>query len=110
EPDLFVVSPTTWSAIRRIKNTYGDFILAADPSRDETDSIWGIDVLATTQIADGQGLFITSGKFGRVLVREPLAMRIGYSGTDFTDNVVRTICEERLCLAVERPPACLSLT
>ena len=43
--------------------------------------------------------------FGRVGVRESLVLRVGYSGTDFTDNVVRQVCEERLNLAVERPAA-----
>ena len=43
--------------------------------------------------------------FGRVGVRESLVLRVGYSGTDFTDNVVRQVCEDRLNLAVERPAA-----
>ena len=43
--------------------------------------------------------------FGRVGVRESMVLRVGYSGTDFTDNVVRQVCEERLNLAVERPAA-----
>ena len=43
--------------------------------------------------------------FGRVGVRESMVLRVGYSGTDFTDNDVRQVCEERLNLAVERPAA-----
>jgi len=44
-------------------------------------------------------------------MREVIGIRIGYAGTDFTQNVLRTVCEERLNLAVERPAAiCQSRT
>jgi hypothetical protein len=39
-----------------------------------------------------------------------LALRIGYSGTDFVQNVVRYVAEERCVLTVERPAAVLHLT
>jgi hypothetical protein len=42
---------------------------------------------------------------GRVAVRETLVLRLGYSGTDFTQNIVRCVCEERLNLTVGRPGA-----
>jgi hypothetical protein len=42
-------------------------------------------------------------KFGRILVREPI-------GSDFTQNIVRFIAEERIALAVERPSAVLEIT
>ena len=37
--------------------------------------------------------------------REPLITRIGYSGTDFTSNVVRYLGEERITQTIERPQA-----
>jgi hypothetical protein len=37
-------------------------------------------------------------------------LRMGYSGTDFTQNIIRCVCEERLNLAVERPAAILHIT
>jgi len=33
EPDLFVLNPLTWSALRRIKDTQGRFLTAPDPTR-----------------------------------------------------------------------------
>lgn len=39
-----------------------------------------------------------------------MSIRIGYDGNDFTHNILRSIAEERLTLAVERPSAVLSLT
>lgn len=37
-------------------------------------------------------------------------MRVGYSGTDFVDNILRYVCEERCILTVERPSAVLHIT
>jgi HK97 family phage major capsid protein len=109
-PDIFVLSPTTWSAIRRVKDSYGRFMAQPDPTEDQANEVFGIPVLQTTQIPDGTGLMIDSSKAGYVAVREPLSMRLGYSGTDFTQNILRTVCEERLVLAVTRPPAVLSIS
>ena len=39
-----------------------------------------------------------------------LGLRIGYSGTDFVQNIVRTVCEERLPLCVMRPQAVMHVT
>jgi hypothetical protein len=47
---------------------------------------------------------------GRVAVREPLIARIGFPGSDFTNNVVRYFAERRSNLAVERPSAILALS
>jgi len=108
--DLFIVNPTTWSGLKRIKDLYARYILTPDPADDEPDTLWGIDVLETTQCPVGTGILMDVSKFGRAIVREPLAMRIGYAGTDFTSNVVRFVAEERLALAVERPAAVLKIT
>jgi hypothetical protein len=64
----------------------------------------------TTQIAEGVGLLIDTNKFGRLLVREPLGIRMGTANDDFTRNLVRFVCEERMVLAVERPTAVCSIT
>ena len=37
--------------------------------------------------------------------REGLVTRIGYSGTDFVENVIRLLSEERLTQTIERPQA-----
>jgi hypothetical protein len=67
-------------------------------------------VLVTTQLSAGTGVLMDTTKFGRVLVRGPIGLRIGYAGSDFTQNIVRFIAEERIALAVERPSAVLEIT
>jgi HK97 family phage major capsid protein len=110
EADLFVTNPSTWSAMRRIKNTLGQFLIAPDPTRDVASSIWDVDVLVTTQNPPGMGLLIDSSKFGYAVIRESLSLRLGWSGEDFTNNLLRSVAEERLTLAVTRPPAICAIT
>ena len=110
EPNLFITSPSVWAAMRRIKSTTGEYV-AGDPLRSAVNTIWGIPVLTTTAISPtaGQGLLLDTTKFGTALVREGIGMIQGYSGTDFVQNVVRWVFEERIGLAVFRPQAVLSL-
>ena len=108
--DLLILHPSTWSAIRRQKDQYGRYLVAADPSRDEVNQAWGVPVLETTACGDGEGWLLDTSKFGRLAVRETLALRIGYSGTDLIQNVLRYVCEERCVLTVERPSAVLHIT
>jgi HK97 family phage major capsid protein len=108
--DLLILHPSAWSAIRRTKDLQDRYLAAPDPTVGEANSAWGIPVLVTTQLAAGAGVLLDTRKFGRVLVREPLNLRVGYSNDDFTKSIVRTVGEERLALSVERPAAVLSVT
>lgn len=105
-----MLHPTTWSAIRRSKDLYGRYLVQADPTQDQAESVWGVPVLTTTQQELGVGLMLDTSKFGRVFVREGLSLKTGYANDDFTRNLWRFVAEERLVLAVERPSAVLELT
>jgi HK97 family phage major capsid protein len=107
---LWIFNPSDWNALRRIKDAYGRFLVSADPSDDQVDQAWGLPVFADIWCPAGKGLLIDTTKFGYVAIREPLAMRIGYAGTDFTQNILRFVGEERLVLAVTRPSAVCSIT
>ncbi|WP_156763085.1 phage major capsid protein [Mycobacterium sp. E787] len=109
-PDLLVLHPTTWSSIRRVKDSYGRFMAQPDPTADQANEVFNIPVLQTTQMVIGQGLLLDTSKLGYVAIREPLSMRIGYTNDDFSRNILRTVAEERLVLAVTRPPACLVIS
>jgi HK97 family phage major capsid protein len=105
DPDLFIIHPDTWSALRRIKDTFGRYLLSADPSLGEADSLWGVPVLQTTQITPGTGILLDSSKFGRAIIRGPIMIYIGWSNDDFTRNIRRFVSEERVAMAVTRPAA-----
>ena len=103
-PNLLIMSPTTWSATRRLKSTVDTYILG-DPQREAVKSAWGIPVLITTAANNGDAFLIDTTAFGFVLVRNGIEMHTGYADDDFVSNVVRFVFEERLTLAVERPQA-----
>jgi hypothetical protein len=50
-----------------------------------------VPVLVTPQLTAGLGVLVDSTKFGRVHVREPIGVRVGFSGDDFTRNIVRYV-------------------
>jgi HK97 family phage major capsid protein len=110
ECDLILMHPSTWSAVRRQTNTYGNYYVAADPSSDEVNSAWGVDVLVSTQFTAGTAVLLDTSFYGRAVIRESLVTRIGFSGTDFTDNLIRFVSEERLMQTIERPQAICKIT
>ena len=67
-------------------------------------------MLSTTACPVGKGLLLDTTRFGYVGVREPLSMRVGYAGDDLTNNILRTVGEERLVLCVTRPAAVLAIS
>jgi HK97 family phage major capsid protein len=109
EPNLVIMSPTTWSNLRRVKDGFARFLVAPDPTQDETKTLWGLDVLTTIQCPAGQALLIDTTKFGHATIREALTMRVGWDAGDFTANFQRIVIEERLNLAIVRPTAVLAL-
>lgn len=108
--DLFITSPSSWSALRRIKDGFGHFMVQPDPTQGEADTLWGVPVLQTTACAVGDGFLLDTTKFGKVLIREGLTVRQGLAEDDFITNRIRWIWEERFNLAVERPAAVLHMT
>jgi HK97 family phage major capsid protein len=107
--DVLVLNPADWSKLRRIKDTQGRFMTQPDPTTDEANSLWGIDVIQTTANPVGKGLLLDSTKCGYVGVREAVSVRTGYTNDDFTKNILR-FGEERLVLCVTRPSAVLAIS
>lgn len=108
--NLLVLHPNTWSALQRVKDTQGRYIVQTDPTVGAASSIWGVEVLPTTTIAAGVGALVDTRKMGYVVVRESLTLRTGTNADDFSRNLVRWVGEERLALAVERPAAVCKIT
>lgn len=109
EANLIVMHPNTFSAIRRLKNTLGNFLIG-DPTEQGSRELFGVRVVPTTAISAGTALMLDSTKFGRVLVREGITVHVGQTNDDFTKNIARLVLEERLVLAVERPAAVLAIS
>lgn len=108
-PNLIIMSPTTWSATRRIKATTGTYI-AGDPLHEAVMSAWGIPVITTTAVTDGDAFLVDTSKAGSWLVQEGIQTHMGYTGTGFTDNVLSIVAEERVALATVIPSAICYVT
>ena len=67
-------------------------------------------MVVSTQFTAGKVVLLDSTLYGRVVVRESLVTRVGYSGTDFTSNIIRFVSEERLTQTIERAKAILVIS
>lgn len=109
-PDLMLIHPDSWAAVRVEKDTLGRYIGGNDPTDNQPETAWGVDVMQSTAFTPGEAVLLDTGLVGRVAVREAITVRLGYSGTDFVQNIVRTVVEERLNFAIERPAAICHVT
>ena len=103
-PNLAIMSPTTWSATRRLKSTIGDYI-AGNPLSDPVTSIWGVPVITTTAAEDGDCFLVDTHKMGSILVRQGIETHMGYQGEGLIENILTIVGEERLTLATVIPSA-----
>lgn len=111
EPDSIVLHPTTWSKLRRTKTTYGQYILNADPSSVEANSLWGIPVLATTTCPVGSALVANLEQGAQAFVRQGFTLEVSNnSGTSFITNTTVFRAEERLTIGSTRPKALLAVS
>jgi len=111
EPDTIVIHPTSWSLIRRTKDTQGRYLLGDNPASTEANSLWGIPVLATTSMAVGTALVANLEQGAQAFVRQGFTIEMSnQSGTSFTTNTTIVRAEERLALGSPRPAALLKLT
>jgi HK97 family phage major capsid protein len=107
--DLILTHPETWAALRVQKDGYGRFLTDPDPTVEQANTVFGVDVVVSTQFNAGQAVLMDTSIYGRAVIREPIITRMGYSGTDFTQNIVRYVSEERITQTIERPQAILLL-
>lgn len=110
EANLAILSPATWSAIRRQKDSQNRYLVTPNPLADTANSIWGVPTLITTTLAPGKGVLLDTTRVGRTYVRDNLVLTSGYANDDLIRNIVRLVLEERIGLAVERPSAAISIT
>jgi HK97 family phage major capsid protein len=110
EPDLLLLHPDTWANVRTQKDSYGRFLVSPDPSQEQVEQVWGVEVLQSTQFTQGVGVLLDTTLYGRAVVREGLITRIGFAGTDFTQNIVRLVSETRITQTIERPQAICKIT
>jgi len=109
--DLLVMHPSTRSKLRRQKDSMNRYLVNPDPTIDEADSLFGIPLVVTTTCPIGTVLAADARKAAMVYVRQGLSIETTpYNTDDFTHNLTRFRCEERLALATPRPAAMCIVT
>lgn len=105
EPDLFIVNPTTWTGIRGLKNSYGEYLLG-DPGQTPVNELWGVPVVTTTQITAGTGILMNAAAACTAWIRQGITLEMtNSSGADFESGRVKVRATERLTLGIQRPSA-----
>jgi HK97 family phage major capsid protein len=104
DPTFMVLHPNDWWEMRLTKDGFGRYILG-DPQTNARPSLFGLDVVYTTSIANGTFL-IGSGNPVASEIRDRMEMQIEFSTEHqdfFTKNLVAVRGEKRVVLVVKRP-------
>jgi len=106
DPSFVVVHPTDWWKMRRTKDSTGQYILG-NPQEMVAPSLWGLNVIPTTQMT--QGYFVVgNGTAQGAELRDRMGVEVMIStehASNFTSNLVTIRIEKRSCLCVYRPNA-----
>lgn len=110
EPTGVVMNPANWTAIQLLKTADGLYIWG-HPSEPGPERIWGKLVRQTTAMAVGTALVGAFRPHGEVIRRTGITVTLSSEhGTNFTENKVTILAEERLGLAIYRPSAFATAT
>jgi HK97 family phage major capsid protein len=109
--DSIILHPTTFSKLRRSKDTQGRYLLNPDPSAEEASSIFGVPVLVTTTMPAGTGVVANLSIAATAFIRRGLSVDSTQSnGDDFSHNKTLFRAETRLTLGVQRPSAIVKVS
>ena len=109
DPTFVVLHPNDWWEMRLTKDGFGRYILG-DPQTNARPSLFGLDVVYTTSIANGTFL-VGSGNPVASEIRDRMEMQIEFSTEHqdfFTKNLVAVRGEKRVVLVVKRPNSYIS--
>jgi HK97 family phage major capsid protein len=111
DPTFVVLNTNDWWTIRLTKDGFQRYILG-DPQAMIRPSIFGLDVVSTTTMPQGQFL-VGSGNPAATQIRDRMELTVEIS-TEHSDFFVRNLCmlraEKRLALVTPRPNSFVSGT
>jgi HK97 family phage major capsid protein len=111
EPDAFVIHPTDWQTIRLGKDANNQYFAGGpivgqygNTGFTNQVSLWGLNGVVTTAIAQGTVLVGGFQECAQVFRRQGVTVEMTNSNEDdFNNNLISLRAEERLALAVYRP-------
>ena len=95
-----VLNPVQWTEIELSKDDIGRYIIG-NPHGQAQPMLWGLPVVATPAMANGQFLTGAFQMGAQIHDRWEMTVNISFSNEDdFVRNMVTILCEERLALAI----------
>jgi HK97 family phage major capsid protein len=104
-PNGVVLHPTDWAGIEMTKDTAGAYIIG-NPQDSAQPRLWGLPVVATQAMTLDKFLVGAFGMAAQIFDRQDANVAISTEdASNFRQNLVTILAEERLALAVYRPEA-----
>ncbi|EAW9117704.1 phage major capsid protein [Salmonella enterica subsp. enterica serovar Chandans] len=101
----FVLNPIDWAGIELTKDNEGRYIIA-QPVSGSVPRLWGLPVVETQAMAQGNFLTGAFGMAAQIFDRMEIEVLLSTENEDdFVKNMVTIRAEERLALAIYRPEA-----
>lgn len=101
--DGIVMHPSDWADIEVLKDTTGGYVWS-NPTVNNGQNLWGIPVVDTTAIPEGEFLVGAFGRAAQVFDRWQARVEVSNSNEDdFNKNLISIRAEQRLALAIFRP-------
>lgn len=119
EPNLLILHPNDWEAIRQLKDSYGRYLLNPVPAHEEVWSLFGITVKVSTKLTAGTGILMNSDAAILGFIREGLVIesstfgqtQVSGSPVDaWSHDYVNFRARTRLAYGVMRPKAICLIT
>lgn len=110
EPTGIVLHPTTWSLLRRSKDSQGRYLVNPDPTSDEASSLWGVPVSVTTSMTVGEALVADFQLGAQAYVRQGITIEADYGTNGFEMNSHTFRVEMREGVFSPRPSALMHVT
>ena len=106
-PTAVILNTADFWAIQRAKGTTNDHYLYANPASSLGQTIWGLPVVATNQLASGKLIVADFTQSYQFWMRESVAITLSDSDDDnFTKNLVTVLAEARGALETRVPAGC----
>lgn len=103
--DGIVLNPIDWATIELLKDTQNRYLLA-NPQAITAPTLWGLPVVSTTSMDQGEYLVGAFRMGAQGWDREDINVTVSTEDRDnFIKNMVTILCEERVGLTVYRPEA-----
>jgi len=103
--DAAILHPSNWAKIELLKDTQGRYLIG-NPQGQLAPTLWGRRIVTTLAMTQGQFLAGNFRQSAQIFDREDANVVVSTeNGTDFVENKVTIMAEERLALVDWRPQA-----